>query len=61
MGKDEKQQNMQYVTLIMHTHTHTHYVLQDDGRYGDDFMNQIQPIASEIPYMVAPGNHEWLE
>jgi len=25
---------------------------------GDAFMEDIQPIASHVPYMVAPGNHE---
>lgn len=25
----------------------------------DDFMNKIQPIATRVPYMVAPGNHEF--
>jgi len=32
---------------------------QDGGRFGDTFMNQIQPIASRIPYMTTPGNHEY--
>lgn len=25
----------------------------------DVFMNKVQPIASKIPYMVTPGNHEF--
>ncbi len=25
----------------------------------DDFMNKIQPISTRVPYMVAPGNHEF--
>ena len=25
----------------------------------DDFFNKIEPIASRVPYMVAPGNHEF--
>ena len=25
----------------------------------DDFMNKIQPIATRIPYMTTPGNHEF--
>lgn len=24
----------------------------------DNFMHQIEPIASQIPYMTTPGNHE---
>ena len=35
--------------------------VQEDGRVGDAFMNQIQDVASKVPYMVVPGNHEWLE
>ncbi|KAJ9581517.1 hypothetical protein L9F63_023308, partial [Diploptera punctata] len=30
----------------------------DNGQIGDDFMTQIQPIASYLPYMTCPGNHE---
>jgi len=32
---------------------------QDDGRFGDAFMRQLQPISSRIPYMTTPGNHEY--
>ncbi|XP_065882437.1 acid phosphatase type 7-like [Dysidea avara] len=28
------------------------------GKVGDDFMNEIQDIATKVPYMTAPGNHE---
>lgn len=24
----------------------------------DEYMNMVQPFASQIPYMTAPGNHE---
>jgi len=29
-----------------------------DGRVGDNFMIQMEPIASSVPYMVTAGNHE---
>ena len=49
---------MQY----MHVGGNIHNSLfQDDGNTGDSFMNQIEPIASAIPYMVVPGNHEYIE
>jgi hypothetical protein len=25
----------------------------------DDFLNKVEPIASRVPYMVTPGNHEF--
>ena len=35
------------------------YNLDDDcGRIGDAFMIDIEGIASRVPYMVGPGNHE---
>ncbi|KAF6211415.1 hypothetical protein GE061_011927 [Apolygus lucorum] len=35
------------------------YDMKDrNGAKGDEFMRMIQPIASQIPYMVCPGNHE---
>ena len=29
-----------------------------DGRVGDAFSRDLEPIASSVPYMVSPGNHE---
>ena len=31
---------------------------EENGGRGDVFMEQIEPIASVVPYMVCPGNHE---
>ncbi len=31
---------------------------EENGGRGDDFMKQIEPIASVVPYMTCPGNHE---
>ncbi|VDL77482.1 unnamed protein product [Nippostrongylus brasiliensis] len=30
----------------------------DDGRVGDEFFRQLEPIAAYVPYMTAVGNHE---
>ncbi|KAH9504726.1 Acid phosphatase type 7 [Bulinus truncatus] len=30
----------------------------DNARVGDEFMRQIEPFASKLPYMTCPGNHE---
>lgn len=32
--------------------------LQENAKVGDEFMRQIEPIASYVPYMTCPGNHE---
>ncbi|TMW68745.1 hypothetical protein Poli38472_006213 [Pythium oligandrum] len=29
-----------------------------NGRVGDIFMEEIEPISASVPFMVAPGNHE---
>ena len=36
----------------------TYKSAQDNGRVGDEFMRQIEPIAAYVPYMTAVGNHE---
>lgn len=30
----------------------------DDGQLGDEFLREIEPISSEVPLMVIPGNQE---
>lgn len=32
--------------------------LQDNAKVGDEFMRQLAPVASYVPYMTCPGNHE---
>ena len=48
------------VRQFSHVPIHTCYV-QEDGKVGDEFMTEIEPIATQVPYMVSPGNHEWLQ
>lgn len=43
---------------ILHVGDFAYDMDTDNGRIGDDFMTQIQPIASYLPYMTCPGNHE---
>lgn len=31
---------------------------QENAKVGDEFMRQLEPVASYIPYMTCPGNHE---
>ncbi len=44
--------------MVLHAGDIAYNLHYHNGKTGDMFMNQIQPIASRIPYMVAPGNHE---
>ena len=31
---------------------------EEEGRLGDRFMREIEPLAAYVPYMTAVGNHE---
>ncbi|KAJ9581516.1 hypothetical protein L9F63_023307, partial [Diploptera punctata] len=43
---------------VLHIGDFAYDMNTDSGRVGNDFMNQIQPIAGYLPYMTCPGNHE---
>jgi len=43
---------------VIHAGDIAYNMLEQDGVMGDNFMNMIQPIAAQIPYMTCPGNHE---
>lgn len=32
--------------------------LQQNAEVGDEFMRQLEPVASYLPYMTCAGNHE---
>lgn len=35
------------------------YNLPDiNGEIGDEFMKEMEPAMAQVPYQVAPGNHE---
>jgi hypothetical protein len=44
---------------IIHVGDFAYDMNSESGLVGDAFMDQIQPIAGYLPYMVCPGNHEW--
>ncbi|XP_022789430.1 acid phosphatase type 7-like [Stylophora pistillata] len=53
----EDAQNGKY-DAILHVGDFAYDLFEDEGRNGDDFMNEIQEIAAYVPYMTCPGNHE---
>lgn len=44
---------------VIHVGDMAYDMAEDNGVRGDIFMEQIEPIASMVPYMTCPGNHEW--
>ena len=44
--------------LVVHLGDFAYDLDDDDGRMGDAFFRQIEPIAASVPYQVCPGNHE---
>ncbi|BFZ07355.1 hypothetical protein BsWGS_10394 [Bradybaena similaris] len=43
---------------ILHVGDFAYDMDVDNARVGDEFMRQIEPLASRLPYMTCPGNHE---
>ncbi|EYC23974.1 hypothetical protein Y032_0014g2249 [Ancylostoma ceylanicum] len=44
--------------FIVHVGDISYDLHTGDGKNGDEFMNQLEPLLSRIPYMVIAGNHE---
>lgn len=44
--------------MVLHVGDFAYNMDTDNARVGDQFMRNIQPIASKIPYMTCVGNHE---
>lgn len=47
--------------LIIHNGDFAYDLNTDLGRYGDEFMRLIEPIAARVPYQTSVGNHEVAE
>lgn len=44
--------------MIIHVGDFAYDMYEENGSRGDVFMEQIEPIATRVPYMTCPGNHE---
>lgn len=47
------------IDAILHVGDLAYDMFEDEGRQGDRFMNMIQNVATQLPYMTLPGNHEY--
>lgn len=54
----QKETQQHKYDAILHVGDFAYDMDWDEGKVGDQFMNQIQPIAAYVPYMVCVGNHE---
>ena len=43
--------------LVIHVGDFAYDMYEENGKRGDDFMAQIEPIASSVPYMTCPGTY----
>ena len=50
-----------FYDMIIHVGDFAYNMATDNGRVGNEFMKQIEPIAAYIPYMTCVGNHEYYE
>ena len=44
--------------MVLHVGDIAYDLLENGGRTGDEFTANMEPVASQAPYMVCPGNHE---
>ncbi|XP_061090193.1 acid phosphatase type 7 [Conger conger] len=58
LSRLQKETQVRMYDAILHIGDFAYDMDQDNGRIGDEFMNQIQSIAAYVPYMTCPGNHE---
>ena len=44
--------------LVIHVGDIAYDLAEENGRRAQEFLNDMQPVASAVPYMTCPGNHE---
>lgn len=58
IGPLQSEAAMGHFDAILHVGDLAYDMAQDNARFGDEFMRQMQPVAGLVPYMTCPGNHE---
>lgn len=43
---------------LIHTGDFAYDIIDNDGKRGDDYFNELKDVNTKIPYLVTPGNHE---
>ncbi|VDN55988.1 unnamed protein product [Dracunculus medinensis] len=58
LGKIQKEAQLGLIDVVLHIGDIAYNLDTDDGKFGDQFGRQIEPVAAYIPYMTVVGNHE---
>uniref|UniRef100_A0A1I7XKX8 Purple acid phosphatase n=1 Tax=Heterorhabditis bacteriophora TaxID=37862 RepID=A0A1I7XKX8_HETBA len=58
LGKIQKLAQDGEIDMVLHVGDFAYNMDTDNGRVGDEFNRQIEPVAAYVPYMTAVGNHE---
>ncbi|CAD5228763.1 unnamed protein product [Bursaphelenchus xylophilus] len=60
LGRVEDDVRNEELDMIFHVGDFAYDLHTLDGRIGDKFFHQIEPVTAKVPYMVCPGNHEYI-
>ncbi|CAD5226353.1 unnamed protein product [Bursaphelenchus okinawaensis] len=58
LGKIQRLTQNGAFDMIIHNGDFAYNMFTDEGTFGDEFMRQVEPAASYVPYMTSVGNHE---
>ncbi|EJD75412.1 nucleotide pyrophosphatase/phosphodiesterase [Loa loa] len=58
LGKVQQQAQRSLIDAVLHIGDMAYNLDTDEGRFGDQFGRQIEPVAAYVPYMMIVGNHE---
>ncbi|KAI6188915.1 Purple acid phosphatase [Aphelenchoides besseyi] len=61
LGRLQRQAQNGDFDIVLHVGDLAYNLDTDDGMIGDEFMRQIEPVASTVIYQVTPGNHEYAQ